>query len=128
MFLLRIRQESAGDPPVEKYRMPKKRTLSLFSRWKTLEQLKKNMLSPAGLTAFQGGDSTGSSSSRQHKKTASSASSSSKDQNDELAEALALGPLTFTSDQELQQQAGPRISPRASQRSLRPLGQPLRWG
>lgn len=103
----------------EKYQLPK-RTLALFTRWKTLEQLKKSLQNPLfPLSQHQAAELVGSAATtRQQKKTKASSLRASEELNVAIPSLLT--------DSELS--ASPRIAPRASQRSQRPPGQPLRWG
>lgn len=93
---------------VETFKVPK-RTLSLFTRWKTLEQLRRNHLHPPIPMESSGFDPP---TQRQQKKISLSSSKGPKE------EMMVLPGMSSEMS----------LSARAIQRSLRPPGQPLRWG
>ena len=91
---------------VETFKVPK-RTLSLFTRWKTLEQLRRNHLHPPVPSPDYDSPAP-----RQQKKIPLSSSKATKE------EMMSLPGMSSEMS----------LSARAIQRSLRPPGQPLRWG
>lgn len=92
---------------VDTFKVPK-RTLSLFTRWKTLEQLRRNHLHHSLPLASTNFDPL---MPRQQKKIAMAS-------NEPKEEMMSLPGMSSEMS----------LSSRAIQRSLRPPGQPLRWG